>query len=105
VWSNFLLQQVRDAWVERAGRPRLTGRCFWTRVADEFIIGCELEADAQRVLAVRPQRFARLGLRLHPEKTALIAFRQPPGHPKTSKGNGPCDLLGRTHDWAKARRG
>ena len=51
VLSNLFLHHVLDEWFEREVRPRLKGRCFWTRFADDFIIGCELEADARRVLA------------------------------------------------------
>ena len=35
----------------------------------------------------------------------MIAFRKPPGHHETSKGNGTFDFLGLTHYWAKSRRG
>ena len=48
------------------------------RWADDFIIGFELESDAQRVMSVLPKRFARYGLELHPEKTSLIQFGKPP---------------------------
>ena len=52
-----------------------------------------------------PKRFARFGLHIHPEKTALIAFRKPQGHQETSKGNGTFDFLGLTHYWSRSRRG
>ena len=103
--SNLFLHHVLDEWFEREVRPRLKGRCFRTRFADDFIIGGELEADARRVMAVLPKRVARFGLSIHPEKTALIAFRKPQGHHETRKGNGTFDFLGLTHYWAKSRRG
>ena len=56
-------------------------------------------------MAVLPKRFARFGLHIHPEKTALIAFRKPQGHQETSKGNGTFDFLGLTHYWSRSRRG
>ena len=46
----------------------MKGRCFWTRFADDFVIGCELEEDARRIMAVLPKRFARFGLRIHPRR-------------------------------------
>src|SRR5437870_13279910 len=76
--SNIFLHQVLDAWFVKEVQPRMKGRCFVTRFADDFIIGCELEADARRVMAVLPKRFNRFGLTIHPEKTAVIAFKQPP---------------------------
>ena len=55
----------------------MEGRSFLIRFADDFVIGCEREADARRIMAVLPKRFARFGLTIHPTKTVLIAFRKP----------------------------
>jgi len=83
----------------------MKGRCFVIRFADDFIIGCELEADARRVMAVLPKRFNRFSLTIHPEKTVLIEFKRPPSRDKTAGGKGSFDFLGFTHYWAKTRRG
>ena len=71
----------------------------------DFVMGCELEADARKLMAVLPKRFARFGLRIHPTKTALIAFRKPEAHAGADSGNGTFDLLGLTHYWTKSRQG
>jgi len=42
---------VLDEWFESEVQPRLKGRSFLTRFADDFVIGCELEADAQKIMA------------------------------------------------------
>ena len=73
--------------------------------ATRLVIGCELEGDARRIMAVLPKRFARFGLRIHPTKTALIAFRKPEAHQGTDPGNGTFDFLGLTHYWSRSRRG
>jgi retron-type reverse transcriptase len=52
---------VLAEWCARAGRPRRQGRGCRTRFAAEVVIGCEREAAARRILAVRPKRFARDG--------------------------------------------
>ena len=83
----------------------MQGRCFVTRFADDFIIGFALEADAHRVMDVLPKRFHRFGLTIHPEKTALIAFRKPEGRQASDNGNGTFDFLGLTHYWTRSRRG
>jgi RNA-directed DNA polymerase len=54
---------------------------------------------------VLPKRFARLGLTIHPEKTALIAFGKPDARQASANGHGTCDFLGLTHDWAQSRWG
>jgi group II intron reverse transcriptase/maturase len=105
VLANVMLHHVLDAWFAQEVQPRLQGRSFLTRFADDFVIGCEREADARRVMAVLPKRFARFGLRIHPEKTALIAFSNPRARQGTTEGNGTCDFLGLTHYWAQSRRG
>jgi Reverse transcriptase (RNA-dependent DNA polymerase) len=69
------------------------------RFADDFVIGGELEADARRIMAGLPKRFARYGLTIPPTKTALMAFRKPAGHPGATPRNGTFDFLGFTHYW------
>jgi RNA-directed DNA polymerase len=105
VLANICLHQVLDEWFEREARPRMKGRCFLTRCAADGVIGCEREAAARRIMAVRPTRFARDGFTIHPSKTTLIAFRKPATQHGTDLGNGTFDLLGLTHDWTKSRRG
>jgi group II intron reverse transcriptase/maturase len=103
--SNIYLHHVLDDWFVRDVQPRMRGRCFLIRFADDFIIGCELESDAQRIMEVLPKRFGRFGLELHPDKTRLIAFGKP-GRDTRGKGrNGSVDFLGFTFYWAKSRRG
>jgi len=75
------------------------------RFADDVVMGCELATAARRLMAVLPKRFARFGLRIHPTKTALSAFRQPGARQDTEDGNGTFDVRGLTHDGMKSRRG
>ncbi len=111
--ANIFLHYVLDEWYEQEVKPRLKGRSFLQRFADDFIIGCELESDARRIMAVLPRRFGRYGLTIHPEKTKLVKFGKPPKKeqpgPKTcsehNRRNGTFDFLGFTHYWAKSRRG
>ncbi len=83
----------------------MQGHCFLTRFADDFIIGCEREADARRIMDVLPKRFIRFRLTIHPEKTALIAFKRPPSRDPSAGGTGTFDFLGFTHYWGKTRQG
>ncbi|HEY5865658.1 MAG TPA: reverse transcriptase domain-containing protein [Candidatus Tectomicrobia bacterium] len=103
--SNVFLHRVLDEWFVKDVQPRRKGRCFLTRFADDFIIGCALEADARRVMAVVPKRFARFRLTIHPEKTAFMAFKQPPSREPSARGTGSFDFLGFPPSWAKTRCG
>jgi group II intron reverse transcriptase/maturase len=105
VLANIFLHHVLDEWFEREVQPRLKGRSFLTRFADDFVIGCELEADAQKIMAVLPKRFARFGLHIHPTKTTLVGFRKPKASQAPAHGDGTFEFLGFTHYWARTRRG
>ena len=108
--SNIVLHAVLDDWFEREVQPRLKGRSFLIRYADDFVMGFACEEDARRVMAVLPKRFEKYGLTIHPEKTRLVPFERPGhGHDGTSSETrtppGAFDLLGFTHFWARSRNG
>ena len=99
--SNIYLHEVLDEWFEDQVKPRLRGRTFLVRFADDFVMGFQWEDDARRVLAVLPKRFGKYGLTVHPEKTRLVDFRAPrhAHEPETFR------FLGFTHYWGKSRYG
>jgi group II intron reverse transcriptase/maturase len=103
--ANIFLHTVLDEWFDQVVRPRMRGRCFMVRFADDFVIGFEREDDAKRVMAVVPKRFAKYGLRIHPDKTKLIPFQKPSSRQDKPDEPGSFTFLGLTHFWAKSRRG
>jgi RNA-directed DNA polymerase len=108
--ANVYLHETLDRWFTEQIVPRLAGRAFLVRYADDAAFVFELEQDARRVLEVLPKRFARYGLKLHPEKTRLVRFLRPPRGLEQRKrpsigGPGSFDLLGFTHFWGRSRKG
>ena len=109
--ANVYLHEVLDTWFHDDILPRFRGHGRLIRYADDFVIVCEREDDARRVLAVLPKRFGRFGLELHPEKTRLLNFRRPQsdadGKGRGDDGNGPgsFDFLGLSHHWGRTRNG
>ena len=107
--ANIYLHYVLDKWFEQEVQPRLAGKAYLIRYADDFVIGFANQKDALRVQEVLPKRFERYGLKLHPDKTRLVRFTKP-SDPNTN-GQGPSeepesfDLLGFTHYWARSLRG
>lgn len=99
--SNIYLHEALDVWFEDTIKPRLRGRAFLVRYADDFVMGFERQEDAERVYAVLPKRFAKYGLDIHPEKTRLIDFHPPTG----GQGGTAFDFLGFTHAWSMSRKG
>ena len=110
ILSNLFLHEVLDMWVEHVVKPRLEGQAALYRFADDAIMLCARQHDAQRTMAVLPKRFEKYGLRLHPHKTCVIDFTHPPqqGAGRRRDHNrwpGSFDLLGFTHFWGRSRRG
>lgn len=103
--GNVFLHQVLDEWYVHMVKPRLKGRSFLVRYGDDFVLGCELETDARRIMAVLPKRFARFGLTIHPQKTALVAFSKPSAQAEGTQGKSTFEFLGFTHYWARSRQG
>ncbi len=105
ILSNIFLHYVLDDWFAKAVMPRMKGGCFIIRFADDFIIGCEKETDAHKIMQVLPKRFDTFDLSLHPKKTVLLPFSKPPASVRKDKINGNFDFLGFTFYWAKSLKG
>jgi RNA-directed DNA polymerase len=108
--SNVYLHYVLDVWFEREVKPRLKGRAFLVRYADDFVMGFACEEDARRVLDVLPKRFGKYGLTIHPDKTRLVPFGRPSLYPprpgqKAETQPGSFDFLGFTHYWSRSKKG
>ena len=87
-------------------KPRLRGRAFEVRYADDATLVFEHEDDARRVLAVLAKRLEKYGLRLHPKKTRMVEFCRPS---KSKRGGSQRErsfaMLGFTHYWGRSRKG
>jgi RNA-directed DNA polymerase len=108
--ANVYLHYVLDVWFEQEVTPRLRGRAFLIRYADDFVMGFAREEDARRVLDVLPKRFGKYGLSIHPDKTRLVPFRRPTDRPAHTGSPPPAepghfDLLGFRHYWGRSRQG
>lgn len=106
--SNIYLHEVFDRWFAEVVQERMEGRVFAVRFADDLVIGFTHRKDADRVYRVIFSRFEKYGLKLHPEKTRLVAFGRPEkrgldGQPPHEPGT--FDFLGFTHYWGRSRKG
>jgi len=103
--ANIYLHYVLDEWFVKEIQPRLKGKAFLIRFADDFVIAFEYREDAERVMKVLACRFERFKLTIHPKKTRLATFRRPPREVEKDQENETFDFLGFTHYWAKSRQG
>ena len=104
--SNVYLHEVLDEWFEHEVKPRLRGRAFEVRYADDAVLVFEHEDDARRVLVVLAKRLEKYGLRLHRDKTRMVEFCSPS---KSQRGGSQRErsfvMLGFIHYWGRSRKG
>ena len=103
--GNIYLHYVLDAWFEDEICPRLPGRAYLIRYADDLVLGFERREDAERVQEVLGKRLARFGLRLQSAKTRLVASQRPSRTQRGGHGAGTFDFLGFTWYWRRSRKG
>ena len=106
--ANIFLHYVIDLWVAQWRRRHATGRMRLVRYADDFVLTFERHGDAVRMKADLVARLAKFGLRLHEDKTRLIAFGRFAGERRSQQGlprPETFDFLGFTHYCGKTRDG
>jgi len=91
--SNIYLHETLDNWFMETVWPRLRGKAYLVRFADDAVLIFSDEQDACRGMEVLPKRFGKYGLTVHPEKTRIIHFRKPE-LPSKKKGSGSFNFLG-----------
>ena len=106
--SNVYLHYVFDLWAQRWRRTHAHGDVIVVRYADDFIVGFQHRADAERFLADLRERFTKFSLELHPEKTRLVEFGPYAAENRRRAGQGKPEtftFLGFTHICGKKRNG
>ena len=106
--AHLYLHEVFDCWVHEWRQAHAQGQVVVVRYADDFIVGFEHRADAERFLTELRTRFATYGLALHPDKTRLIEFGRDAAEHRRRRGEGKpetVNFLGFTHYCGKTRQG
>jgi group II intron reverse transcriptase/maturase len=106
--ANVYLHYVFDLWIDQWRRTQAHGEVIVVRYADDFVIGFQNRADADRCLEELQERFRKFNLELHADKTRLIEFGRYAAERRSKRGDGKpetFDFLGFTHICGKDRRG
>jgi len=106
--ANVYLHYVFDLWAQRWRKTQAHGDVIIVRYADDFIVGFQYRADAERFLTELRERLAKFKLELHPEKTRLLEFGPFAAENRQRAGQGKpetFDFLGFTHICGKKRNG
>jgi RNA-directed DNA polymerase len=106
--ANIYLHYVLDQWVKWWRGQSARGEVYIVRYADDFVMGFQLQSDAEQFQAGLKERLAKFGLEMHEGKTRLVEFgrfavknRQERGEKKPET----FDFLGFTHICSEDRNG
>ena len=87
ILANLFLHYAFDVWITRKlpGNP-------WCRYADDGLVHCRTQREAQAMQAALAERFKECGLELHPEKTKIVYCKD--DRRKGEHANTSFDFLG-----------
>jgi len=98
--ANVYLHYVLDLWAEAWRKKCARGDVIFIRYADDFVMGFEQRADAERFQRELRERLGKFGLELNQDKTRLIEFGRFANSNRKKRGEGKpetFDFLGFTH--------
>ncbi|MDA8400640.1 MAG: group II intron reverse transcriptase/maturase [Actinomycetota bacterium] len=87
--ANLFMHYTFDAWMARVHPDKP-----FARYADDAVVHCWTEADAERLKTDLAQRFAECGLELHPTKTRIVYCQD--SNRRGTYSNTSFDFLGYT---------
>jgi len=103
IMSNIFAHYAIDIWIEEMVKPVCKGSVELFRYADDAVICCQYDEDAQRIRKTLGKRLEKYKLQLNEEKTKLVAFDKKAVAQGIKQGT--FDFLGFTFYWGKARSG
>lgn len=103
VLANIFAHYVIDLWVENEVKKHCMRQVKLFRYADDAIICCQYDKDAERIRIALGKRLDKYKLKLNEEKTKMVAFDKR----LVAKGieQGTFDFLGFTFYWGRAKSG
>jgi group II intron reverse transcriptase/maturase len=105
--SNIYLHYVLDLWISRKVSRLSLGQIYLIRFADDFLIGCTHQEDAEKVWDLLQIRLQKFGLELATEKSQRIEFGKK-AYWKSLREKGKLstfNFLGFTHYMSQSRKG
>jgi group II intron reverse transcriptase/maturase len=106
--ANIYLHYVFDLWADQWRRKMASGDVVIVRFADDFVVGFQHRAEAERFRTELQERLRKFNLELHADKTRLIEFGTFAAENTKARGEGrpdSFDFLGFTHICGKTRKG
>ena len=103
VIANIYAHYVIDDWVENTVKAHCKGQVKMVRYADDIVLCCEYNQDAERIKSALNNRLTKYGLKMNEDKTKLVRFSKS----KQSQGvkQDTFDFLGFTFYYGKSQKG
>jgi RNA-directed DNA polymerase len=74
VLANIYLHYGVDHWFERVVKQQCRGQAYIIRYADDFVCAFQFRKEAEQFYRFLPERLAKFGLQVAPEKTCIHRF-------------------------------
>ena len=103
ILANIYAHYALDQWFNETVKVYARGSVAMFRYCDDFIICCEFEEDANRIICALRGRMERFSLKLNTEKTRKVSFSR--SNLREGKRQETFDFLGFTFYWGKSRKG
>jgi group II intron reverse transcriptase/maturase len=101
--ANIFAHEVIHEWMEKMVKPNCAGEVRMIVYADDIVICCQQNYDAERIKLALSNRLAKYKLKMNEDKTKLVKFsirKQKRGEPQET-----FDFLGFTFYIGKSRKG
>lgn len=103
VLANIYAHYVIDVWFEEVVKKHCKGRVELFRYADDAVICCCYQSDAERIKRALVNRLTKFNLRLNEDKTRCMPFTK--RQPKRERQRNTFDFLGFTFYLGRSVRG
>jgi RNA-directed DNA polymerase len=103
ILSNIFAHYAIDMWIEEMVKPNCKGTVSLFRYADDAVICCQYDGDAQRIRRSLIKRLDKFKLQLNEEKTKLISYDKKLASQGVEQGT--FDFLGFTFYLGKSLTG
>ncbi len=101
--ANIFAHEVIDEWMETTVKAHCSGEVKMIRYADDIVICCQYDSDAERIKIALARRLSKYGLKMNEDKTKLVKFSR--RQQRQGKKQGTFDFLGFTFYLGKSRKG
>jgi group II intron reverse transcriptase/maturase len=101
--ANVFAHYVIDDWMENTVKAHCEGQVKTIRYADDIVICCQYNRDAERIKVALNNRLTKYGLKMNEDKTKLVKFSK--SKQSQNEKQETFDFLGFTFYYGKSQKG